>query len=329
MEAGKNCFRGVILMRYILTGILAGLLLLTNCVASGQGSWKVVDSLYKPLPNSLHIYRSDGPFNGRAFIAYYISAELRDKNLVFNTDTGRTAPEGYYLKNKKPLVVVNGSFFNPSTFENLNVIIRHGRMVAQNVGALKSVQSDLYYYPTRSAIGISKRRKPDIAWLFTDMARQWPYGFQMNPIVARGKRANPILADLNTLENWTPWRMRTAIGGGPVLIQNGQIRITNQEEQMFLGDKLQLSARTAMGYTRDNRLIILVIEGGKTGVAEGATLAETAALLQSLSCVEALNLDGGENSCMLVNGKETIKSSTGKPREIASVFLIEKKKNNR
>ena len=199
-------------------------------------------------------------------------------------------------------------------------------MVAQNVGALKSAQSDYYYYPTRSAIGISKRRKPDVAWLFTDMARQWPYGFQENPILARGKRASPILADLNTLDNWKPWRMRTAIGGGPVLIQDGQIRITNQEEQIFLGDQLQLSARTAIGYTKDNRLIILVIEGSKAGIAEGATLQETAALLQSLSCVEALNLDGGENSCMLVNGKETIKTSTGKRSEIASVFLIEKRK---
>jgi hypothetical protein len=313
-------------MRYTLTGILAGFLLFTNYFASGQGSWKVVDSLFGPLPNSLHVYRTDDWLNGRPFIAYYVSAEIRDKDLVFNTDTGRTTPQGYYLKNRKPLVVVNGSFFNPNTFENLNVIIRNGRALTQNIGALKSVQSDFYYYPTRSAIGISKHRKPDVAWLFTDMARKWPYGFQMNPIVARGKRANPILADLNTLENWTPWRMRTAIGGGPVLIQNGQIRITNQEEQMFLGDKLQLSARTAMGYTKDNRLIILVIEGDTRGIAEGATLAETAVLLQSLSCVEALNLDGGANSCMLVNGKQTIKSSTGKPQEIASVFLIEKKK---
>ena len=313
-------------MRYTLAGIFAGVLLFINSVAFGQVSWKVVDSLFKPLPNSLHIYRAEDRLNGRPFIAYYVSAEIRDKNLVFNTDTGRIAPNGYYIKNKRPLIVVNGSFFNPNTFENLNVIIRNGRMVAQNIDALKSVQSDFYYYPTRSAIGISKRRKPDVAWLFTDMARKWPYGFQKNPIVARGKRANPILADLNTLENWTPWRMRTAIGGGPVLIQNGQIRITNQEEQMFLGDKLQLSARTAMGYTKDNRLIILVIEGNNTGIAEGATLAETAALLQSLSCVEALNLDGGENSCMLVNGKETIKSSRGKPHGIASVFLIERKR---
>ena len=110
----------------------------------------------------------------------------------------------------------------------------------------------------------------------------------------------------------------------PVLIQKGQVRITNQEEQMFLGDKLELSARTAMGYTKDNRLIILVIEKSKN--AEGATLTETAQLLQSLSCLEALNLDGGKNSCMLVNGKETIQSLTGTRPEIASVFLIEKKK---
>ena len=311
-------------MRYTGRGIVACLLLLTNFVASAQVSWKSVDSLFGQLPSSIHVYRTEDRINGRPFIAYYVSADIRDKNLLFNVDTGRITTEGYYLKNRKPFVVVNGSNFNPNTFENLNVIIRNGRIVAQNITALKSLQSDYYYYPTRSAIGISKNRKPDVAWLFTDMSRRWPYGFQQNPIVARGKRSNPILADLNTLDNWDPWRMRTAIGGGPVLIQKGQVRITNQEEQMFLGDKLELSARTAMGYTKDNRLIILVIEKSKN--AEGATLTETAQLLQSLSCLEALNLDGGKNSCMLVNGKETIQSSTGIRPEIASVFLIEHKK---
>jgi hypothetical protein len=332
MEAGKNSFRtliAAILMRYCLSGIISCLLLLTNCVASAQVSWKVVDSLFGPLPSSIHVYRTEGPVYGRPFIAYYVSAEISDKNLLFNADTGRLTPQNYYLKNKKPLVVVNGSFFNPNTYENLNVIIRNNRMISQNVSALKSFQSDFYYYPTRSAFGISKNRKPDVAWLFTDMAKRWPYGFQKNPIIARGRRSNPILADLNTLDNWTPWRMRTAIGGGPVLVQNGQVRITNREEQMFLGDKLELSARTAMGYTKDNRLIILVIEGSKAGVAEGATLSETATLLQSLACVEALNLDGAENSCMLINGKETIKSSTDQHRKIASVFLIERKKSKR
>lgn len=81
-----------------------------------------------------------------------------------------------------------------------------------------------------------------------------------------------------------------------------------------------------MGYTTDNKLIILVIEGRNPGIAEGATLTQEAQMLKDLGCWEALNLDGGGSSCMLVNGKETIKvSDTGGQRPVPAVFLIQQK----
>ncbi|OQY96755.1 MAG: hypothetical protein B6D37_01060 [Sphingobacteriales bacterium UTBCD1] len=50
---------------------------------------------------------------------------------------------------------------------------------------------------------------------------------------------------------------------------------------------------------------------------------QTAKILKDLGCWEALNLDGGGSSYMLVNGKETIKPSdkTGQ-RAVPSVFVI-------
>jgi exopolysaccharide biosynthesis protein len=42
-----------------------------------------------------------------------------------------------------------------------------------------------------------------------------------------------------------------------------------------------------------------------------------------LGCVEALNLDGGGSSCMLINGKETIwPSDKGQQRAVPAVFII-------
>jgi hypothetical protein len=317
-------------MRHAFSVAIACSCLFTFSMATAQRIWTRVDSIFGPLPSSIHLYRTQDTLNGRPCIAYYLSASLSDKKIIFNSDTGRNTAKSYYEKKLKPLVVVNGAFFNPQTYQNLSIIISNGRMLSYNIKSLKSYQSDYYYYPTRSAIGISKKRKPDVAWIFNDMSKRWPYGFQKNPIVARGKRPNPIMADLNTLDNWKPWRMHTAIGGGPVLVQHGQVRITNQEEQVFLGDKLELSSRTAMGYTKDNRLIILVIEGRNPGVAEGATLSETASLLQSLTCIEALNIDNGENSFMLVNGRETIKPSDSTNQQIIpSVFIVESKKTKK
>jgi exopolysaccharide biosynthesis protein len=78
-----------------------------------------------------------------------------------------------------------------------------------------------------------------------------------------------------------------------------------------------------MGYTYDGRLIILVVEGRRPGVAEGASLMQEAEILRHLGCKEALNLDGGGSSCMLVNGKPTINPSDKEgERPIPAVFLI-------
>ncbi len=77
---------------------------------------------------------------------------------------------------------------------------------------------------------------------------------------------------------------------------------------------------------RDNKLIILVIQGRHLGIAEGATLTQEAQIFKDLGCWEALNLDGGGSSCMLVNGKETIKVSdaTGQ-RPVPAVFMIRRR----
>jgi exopolysaccharide biosynthesis protein len=122
------------------------------------------------------------------------------------------------------------------------------------------------------------------------------------------------------------WKMETAIGGGPVLLQEGRIKISNEEEQMFAGKAIKdKHPGTAMGYTGDKKLIILVVEGRNPN-AGGATLTQEAQILKDLGCVEALNLDGGGSSCMLINGKETIKpSDKNGQRSIPAVFIIQTK----
>jgi len=183
----------------------------------------------------------------------------------------------------------------------------------------------LYYYPTRGAIGIDRRRRADVAWTFTDTSRRWPYAFEEMPVVAKGKDSLPSIFDLADI-SWKWWKMRTAVGGGPVLIHDGKIRISNREEQLFPDADGDHQPRTAMGYTRDGQLIVLAIQGRTPGKAAGATLQEEARILLGLGCYEALNLDGGGSSCLLVNGKETIRPSDGGgERPVSTVFLIKRK----
>lgn len=304
-------------------------LLLTPAMGFSQLHWKKANEAFDSLPRSIRIFSTTDSLNGRPFKAWCAEVRIRDKHLDFTTQTGQGScytPSQYYEQEQKPYIVINGGYFSFQTRQNLNVIIRNGKMVAYNIPALKSLFSDSFYYATRSAFGISKKRQPDVAWLFTDSAKRWPYSFQNHPIVAKGSKSDPSFADLHTIEQWNWWKMQTAIGGGPVLVQEGAVFITNKEEQLYAFERNDRHPRTAIGYTSNHRLIILVIQGRSPGVAEGATLDETARILVDLGCEEAMNLDGGGSSCMLINGKETIQPSDKEgQRPVASVFIVKKK----
>jgi len=68
---------------------------------------------------------------------------------------------------------------------------------------------------------------------------------------------------------------------------------------------------------------LMLVEGRNPGIAAGVTLTEAAELMKAVGCVEALNLDGGGSSCMLINGKETIwPSDNGKQRAVPAVLMV-------
>ena len=104
------------------------------------------------------------------------------------------------------------------------------------------------------------------------------------------------------------------------------INISNDNERKFAGkSKDNLEPRTAIGYTKDNKIIVFVCEGRSIDAA-GLSLPAMASIMRDLGCTEAMNLDGGGSSCMLINGKITnTPSSKGVQREVPSVFLIERK----
>ena len=329
--------------KYFFKKALCGLFFFP-VLASAQLKWELADSLFPGMPSSVHVYRTNSTLNDRPNKAWYVEADLRDRNLIFDTDTSykrRLTPARFFEKNNEPLLVVNGTFFSFIENRNLNLVMHNGRLVAYNVQSFPGKGKDtlLYHKMTRSAIGISKRRKADIAWLYTDTAKAFPVAFEDDPVSVKDSVAAFEIGaytsrnasagrEISKSGMRKRWKMETAIGGGPVLVQNGKLRITNNEERMFAGKaENDLHPRTAMGYTATGKLIILVVEGRNPGKAEGASLPDLANIFINLGAVEALNLDGGGSSCMLVQGKETIRPSDKEgQRAIPAVFMIKYKK---
>ena len=47
--------------------------------------------------------------------------------------------------------------------------------------------------------------------------------------------------------------------------------------------------------------------------------------MKDLGCTEALNLDGGGSTCLLVDGKSTVQESDGSQRPVGSTIMLKKK----
>ncbi|HNO99502.1 MAG TPA: phosphodiester glycosidase family protein [Ferruginibacter sp.] len=308
------------------------LLLLLPAYGFTQMRWMNVDALFGPLPASVQVFRSVDSLDGSPFIGYYVKAKLQDRKLAFTVDTTlgrRLTPASYFERNKQPVVVVNCTFFNFDKNQNLNLVIRDGNILGYNNHSIPMRGKDTFQYrhPLASALGITKKRKADIAWTLTDSSRSFAYASQLAPDKPiRDSVMRPSFTDLQTgyRLHYEKWKMKTAIGGGPVLVQDGGVKITNNEELKFAGKAIgDKHPRTCIGYTNDGYLIIMAIQGRFPGIAEGATLEQEARLLVGLGCVEALNLDGGGSSCLLINGKETIQpSDKGGQRPVPAVFMI-------
>ncbi len=329
---------------FLVSGFLFTIGILISNFSFGQLKWQNVDAEFQPLPASVHVYKTTDMLDGKPNIAYYVEADLKDKKLDFTVDTTyqrRLSPSAFYEKNGKPLLVVNTTFFSFETNQSLNVVIKDKKLVGYNIHTIAGKAKDTltYRHPFGSAIGISKKREADVAWIFTDSSMRYAFASQGSLPIIKDSIINlshkEVFQQSKLIVGHTgeivpllnKWKMQTAVGGGPVLLQNGQIKITNNEELKFAGKAIDdKHPRTAMGYTKDNKLIILVIEGRNNGIAEGASLTQEAQIFKDLGCWEALNLDGGGSSCMLVNGKETIKVSdkTGQ-RPVPAVFIIKQK----
>lgn len=112
------------------------------------------------------------------------------------------------------------------------------------------------------------------------------------------------------------------IGGGPRLIKNRQVYLTGKLEN-FRKDVLDSRApRSAIGLTEDGKLIMVTVDGRNRKHSVGFTLRELAEFLLEFNCIDALNLDGGGSSTMVVEGKVMNKPSDGNERRVSNAIII-------
>jgi exopolysaccharide biosynthesis protein len=237
----------------------------------------------------------------------------------------RLTPSAFYERLVQPAVVMNASFFEFKNNTNLNVLVHRGNLLALNKQDIEGKGKDTltYTHVLNSAMGMQKNGKMDIAYTYTDSNSKHVL-FQQNPMTPIKNKNAKLALNEDAVSKLKKWKLDWAVGGGPVLVKDGAIFISNNEEKKFAGKAIaDHHPRTAMGYTKDGYLILLAVQGRMKNIAVGTTLTETAQIFIDLGAVEAINLDGGGSSCLLINGKETIKPSdpTGQ-RPVPAVFFV-------
>jgi uncharacterized protein YigE (DUF2233 family) len=189
-------------------------------------------------------------------------------------------------------VAVNGGYFRLGNFpaSAVGLLVQNGRTVA--APTTHQVREGVRYRTARAALGFDAHGRPEIVWAGGDSLRLVAHAA---PVPAR------MGAPADTLPPGRPWQPRAAMGAGPMLVRGGNVRVTAAEE-VFFGTSIPAThPRTAAGVTADGALVFVVVDG-RQAQSRGADLNELARLMQQAGARDALNLDGGGSSALVVRG---------------------------
>ncbi|QQZ63596.1 phosphodiester glycosidase family protein [Paenibacillus sonchi] len=145
---------------------------------------------------------------------------------------------------------------------------------------------------------------------YTDAAYKAPYGY----IISRGKMLKDSPADKRTvfaydnnllaelipgsqfLARFNAGTVTGAIQAGPRLLVDGKVAL-NVAAEGFRDPKILTGggSRSALGLTRDHKLILLT--------SGGATIPQLAQIMKQAGAYQAMNLDGGASSGLFYSGK--------------------------
>ncbi len=142
-----------------------------------------------------------------------------------------------------------------------------------------------------------------------------------------GSRIHTTLK-LMPLSGLTNLEIKHVIGGGPRLLKSGQIYISRNSERFKNDIAKSRAARTAVGINKEGNLVFVTVDkcgqSATSAKSAGATLEELAQIMKDLGCVDAMNLDGGSSSVMVLKGDVINTPSNGAERAVSNGILIGK-----
>lgn len=164
--------------------------------------------------------------------------------------------------------------------------------MAERGNAILAVNGDYYgthsksYLVRNGMLYYDEKADDDICVLYADgrMVTYFEDEFNKDAVTSQG-----------------PWQ---AWGFGPKLMENGKALFdpVGSEGFSFNSSVKSKNPRTAMGYYEPGHYCLVMVDG-RSDNSSGLSMNELAEFMESLGCVDAFNLDGGQTSMMIFNGK--------------------------
>lgn len=236
-------------------------------------------------------YNSDVPL--RAWAVIIPKSNNKIKILVSDDDDGLETPQEM-AKKTGAVVVINGGYFSRGQYpiSHVGLLKSKNKLIEPASGSV--IRDNIRYNINRGALGIMYDNTVDISWASTlnDSIFCWDYPINNRP-------GNPALVNYDNAQYWS---VVEAMHAGPILINKGLQMVTTEEEIFFNTPVDGIQPRSAMGLKKNGDVIFMVVDGRQID-SRGVYLKELAMLMAQFDCEQALNLDGGGSSALIINGK--------------------------
>ncbi len=283
-------------MKKLLLLIL--LFLLTDLFPQVGITWTEISSQFS-LPAGVKLFY--GSRSSPVCQAWYLEVDLNRTDIAIKPYFNPVGKEGIvnFTNRFGAVAGINGGYFDLGGNASYSALVEPGVVKAKNIASV--TRSQVVYYVTRAFFGFTETREFSVDWI---------YHFGNNVIdiykyASPSPNAQGSPAPAPTVSNGLRhYELLAGLGGGPVLVKNGQRRITYDQE-VFWGSGVGIDnrdPRSAVGFTADKKVIMLVADGRQT-ISDGLSLYELADVMIELGCVEAMNLDGGGSSQMAASGQ--------------------------
>lgn len=251
--------------------------------------------------------------------AWYAQVDVDAENvrldiLHSDEDDGRETTSSFAY-DEGACVVLNAGYFrmdlNPSM--PIGLLMVDSSLIQEPTPSV--LRDDVSYPVARAAIGIDSTGVADIAWVA--LADSGLVSVDPPPANAIGRPVDSI-----DFSSASVWHVEDAVSGGPSLIADGTLRITIDEEVFFGSSIPDVHPRSAVGITAEGDILLLVVDG-RQSISRGVDLNQLAKILLDLGAIEAMNLDGGGSSALVVDGVRLNRpSGRDSEREVSSAVAV-------